>query len=450
MLSRLWHTAVRAVLIGSVLFPMWIAYVLPWLRMHHWDETIPAEVWAKKHARHASRFYRLATRLRGGLIKVGQILSTRVDLLPPEWTTRLSGLQDRVEPAPWATIEAHLRRAYGDDFEERFERLDREAIAAASFGQVHRARTKDGREVALKIKYPDVDRMLAIDMWILGIAVRLFNVFLPKISLGSIYGEVRRSLTQELDYAQEARFTRIIHASFEGREDVVIPAVVEELTTGDVICTTWFTGKKITDPAILEDPALDRRLLLERLLSTWIQMMYVDGVFQSDPHPGNLLVRIEDGEPILGVVDFGQVMILPQAFHQKLVASVMAFAMGNVDMFVDALVSIGLFSASDVERARPIVAGVMTRLRDQRPVTVDELDFAKVKAEVKDALDHIDGVVVPQELVLYGRTFALLAGVSRAIAPDVNALAVARPLVTQALLAGGPPERPIEEREKAA
>src|SRR5690606_31499313 len=129
-------------------------------------------------------------------------------------------------------------------------------------------------------------------------------------------------------------FTRIIHENFRGREGVVIPRVVDELTTKDLICTTWFDGTKITDPSLLEDPALDRKALLERLISTWISMMYVDGVFQSDPHPGNLLARIEDGAPVLGVVDFGQVKILPRAFHQKLVASVMALAMGNTDMFV--------------------------------------------------------------------------------------------------------------------
>src|SRR5690606_28623444 len=174
-----------------------------------------------------------------------------------------------------------------------------------------------------------------------------------------IYVEVRRALTTELDYEQEASFTRIIHDNFEGRDCAVIPAVVDALTTKNVICTTWFEGKKITSPAILEHPGLDRTRLLERVLSTWIQMMYVDGVFQSDPHPGNLLVRIErskkseetqvgsgphaqqggggarrdllpmgggsgdrpsreDGEPIFCVVDFGQVKILPRAFHQKL------------------------------------------------------------------------------------------------------------------------------------
>src|SRR5690606_9646394 len=215
---------------------------------------------------------------------------------------------------------------------------------------------KDGTEVALKIKYADIEAKLAIDMVLFRVSVRLFNVFVPKIRLGPIYDEVRRALTTELDYEQEARFTRIVHDNFAKREGTVIPRLVVSLTTRDVICTTWFEGTKITDPAILEHPELDRALLLERLLSTWIHMMYVDGVFQSDPHPGNLLVRVEGGEPILCVVDFGQVKILSPAFHQQLVASVMAFAMGNVDMFLGTLISLGLFAESEQERMRPFIA----------------------------------------------------------------------------------------------
>ncbi len=446
MIRRLWHAGARSILIALVLYPMWLAYVVPWVRVRRFGARIPEEVWKKKHRRHAARFYWLATRMRGGLIKVGQILSTRVDLLPPEWTAGLSGLQDRVEPSPWREVEPHLRRTYGErPLDSLFEHLDQEAVAAASFGQVHRGRTKDGTEIALKIKYPDVEMKLAIDMALFRIAVRLFNVFVPRISLRPIYDEIRRALTTELDYEQEARFTRIIHDNFEGRDGVVIPRVIDDLTTRDVICTTWFEGKKITDPAILESPDLDRVALLETLLSTWIHMMYVDGVFQSDPHPGNLLVRIEDGHAILCVVDFGQVKILPRAFHQKLVSSVMAFAMGNVDMFLSSLSSLGLFPESEQDRMRPVVSELMTRLRNSRPAEGGEMDFARLREEVAGALDEMKGVVIPQELVLYGRTFALLAGVTRAIAPAINALSIARPLITQALLAGGPPEEPLAE-----
>jgi ubiquinone biosynthesis protein len=443
VLSRLWHTIVRSILGALVLFPMWLAYVIPFRRMQR-GKHVPPEVWKRKHERHSARFLWLATRMRGGLIKVGQILSTRVDIMPAEWTSRLSVLQDRVEPTPWPVIERHLRRAYAPrKLEDLFEHVSDRAYAAASFGQVHRARTKDGHDVALKIKYPDVELKLSIDLFFFGIAVRLFNVFIPKIALRPIYEEMRRALTTELDYEQEARFTRIVHTNFADREGVSIPRVFDELTTRSVICTSWFTGTKITDAELLARSDLDRVALLERVLSTWVHMMYVDGVFQSDPHPGNLLVRVEDGAPVLCVVDFGQVKILPRAFHQKLVSSVMAFAFGNVEGFIESLSELGLFPMSEAPRLTPIVEEIMTRLRSKGSLAA--MDFAGLRHELKDALDRMEGVAVPQELVLYGRTFALLAGVSRAIAPDTNPIAIAKPLITQALLSGGPPEQPVEQ-----
>lgn len=438
-MRSLYHVVVRSVLATSVLLPMWLAYAIPFFRQKRFGATIAPEVWERKHRKYARKFYRLAVRMRGGLIKVGQIMSTRVDLLPPGWTEELAGLQDEVDPMPWSQIERHLEHTYGRAPDALFARLDHEATAAASFGQVHRATTKDGRDVALKIKYPDVELKLAIDLWFFRRGVRLFNVFLPKLSLRPIAEEITRALTTELDYEQEARFTRVVHDNFEGRHGVFIPRVIDELTTKDVICTTWFEGTKITKPELLGRDDLDREKLLERLLWTWIQMMYVDGVFQSDPHPGNLLVRVEDGEPILGVVDFGQVKILTREFHQKLVSSVMAFAMGNEDLFVGSLSQLGLFPESEKSKLAPLVGKLMRRLRERRPLEGEELDFVVVRDMVLSTLDEMEGVVIPQELVLYGRTFALLAGVTRAIAPGVNPLAVAKPLLTQALLAGGPP-----------
>ncbi|HHH29315.1 MAG TPA: AarF/ABC1/UbiB kinase family protein [Polyangiaceae bacterium] len=439
-MTRLYHTIVRSVLAVTVLFPIWLAYAIPYLRMKKLGAKIAPEVWERKHKKYAKRFYRLAVRMRGGLIKVGQILSTRVDLLPPGWTQELSGLQDEVEPLPWPSIERHLREVYGESYEQLFERLDHEAHAAASFGQVHRAVTKDGVDVALKIRYPDIEMQLKIDMFFMRYAMRLFNIFLPRISLEPIYTEIRRALMTELDYEQEARFTRTVHDNFASREGVVIPKVVDSLTVEDVICTTWFDGVKITKPSLLAREDLDRAALLERLLWTWIQMMYVDGVFQSDPHPGNLLVSIEDGVPILCVVDFGQVKILTPEFHQKLVSSVMAFAMGNEDMLLSSLVNLGLFGESDKDRFAPLLGGLMKRLREGAS-SRGQMDFGAVREEVLATLDEMHGVVIPQELVLYGRTFALLAGVTRAIAPDLNPLDVARPLLSDALLTGGPPQQ---------
>lgn len=438
-MRSLWLVASRSLLVLGTLFPMWLAYVVPAVRTLRFGATLPEERWERLHARWAERFRRLAIRMRGGLIKVGQVLSTRVDLLPRRWVEVLSTLQDQVEPCPWREIEPHVVRAYdGRDPRTLFASLDEHATAAASFGQVHRATTPDGEKVALKIRYPDAELKLAVDFGVLSLMLPLFNLFVPQVRLRPIFEEVRRALEIELDYEQEARFTETIHANMQGVEGVFVPRVIRELTRREVICTTWFDGVKITDPAFLADPRLDRAALLDRVIETWVKMMYVDGVFQSDPHPGNVLARLGASGPEICVVDFGQVKILTKAFHEKLLRSVMAFMTRNQEDFARSLVDIGLFGEADLERVRPL----LTRVFDKYDaVSKGELviDFGWLRREVMESIGSLRGIVVPQDLVLYGRTFVLLGGLVRAIDPDADVLELARPHFLRAMLSGGPP-----------
>jgi predicted unusual protein kinase regulating ubiquinone biosynthesis (AarF/ABC1/UbiB family) len=447
MIRRAWLFVTRFVIVVTALLPIWVGYVVPFLRWRR-GATIPPEKWKRLHEKHAPRFYRIAVRMRGGLIKVGQILSTRVDLLPIEWTSTLSGLQDRVDPLPWLELEPHVRRAYGRSPKEVFDSIDEKPTAAASFGQVHRAITPQREVVALKIRYPDAVAKLGVDLWSLQFLLPLFNVFLPSVRLRPIYDEVRRALETELDYEEEARFTQLIHENFEGhvadgddRQRIHVPRVLSEYTRTEVICTTWFEGKKIIDPIFLSDPRLDRRALLELVIDAWIQMMYVDGVFQSDPHPGNLLARIaDDGKPEICIVDFGQVKILTRAFHQTLVRSVMAFVTRDVDGFAATLSELGLFGPEHIEKLRPLLVKILDRYSAMTPEETQTMDFTWVRDEVLSQLAQFRGITIPQELVLYGRTFALLAGLTRSIDPTVDAFALAKPHFLRAMLAGGPPE----------
>ncbi|UJR82814.1 Hypothetical protein I5071_48790 [Sandaracinus amylolyticus] len=439
MLKRAWLLVSRALIASLTLLPIWLAYVVPFVRMRR-GATIPSERWRALHEKHAPRFYRLAVRMRGGLIKVGQILSTRVDILPVEWTSTLSGLQDRVDPLPWIELEPHVRRAYGRSPHELFESIDTQPTAAASFGQVHKAVTPDGERVALKIRYPDAEAKLAADMFTLRMMLPLFSVFVPQMSLRPIFEEVRRALFTELDYEQEARFTQTVHENFKEVPRIHVPRVLTEYTRRDVICTTWFEGKKIIDPTLLADPRMDRRALLELVIEAWVKMMYVDGVFQSDPHPGNLLARIgEDGQPEVCIVDFGQVKILTRAFHQTLVRSVMSFVTHDVDGFAQTLSELGLFAEKDIPRVKPLLEKILGRYATMTPEQTQAMDFTWVREEVLSQISSVRGIVIPQELVLYGRTFALLAGLSRSIDPTVDAFALAKPHFLRAMLAGGPP-----------
>jgi predicted unusual protein kinase regulating ubiquinone biosynthesis (AarF/ABC1/UbiB family) len=434
-MRMLWHTPWRFLLILWTLTPIYFRYLAFWLRWKWFGKPPTQEKWARAHRKSARKFYRLAVRMRGGLIKVGQIISTRVDIMPKEWCEELAGLQDRVDPTPWKAIRRRLTHELGKPPEEVFAEIATGATAAASFGQVHRAKTKDGRDVALKIQYEDVRLKLACDLFVLRCAVPLFNVFVPKVPLRNIYDEVKNALETELDYRKEAEHTRIIGANMKNVPHVVVPEVLAEYTTEHVICTTWFEGWKITDKDRLAAegfPVLD---VMQKMIRAYANMFFVDGVFQSDPHPGNLLCRRgADGTAELCILDFGQVKILPRGFQQKLILASVAFMGRDVDNFSKAVVGLGVLSERDIAIARPILQEFFEEMFEMTPQELKQLDVELVRKKIEDVLKRIEGVHIPQDLVLYGRAFSLLAGVCAALDPEVNGIIVAKPMIMEALM----------------
>lgn len=436
-MRKLIHGIWRSLLIAATLMPLYLAYFWLWLRDTKLGWKVPASTWAATHTRQARRFYRLAVRMRGGMIKVGQLISARVDLMPKQWITELSKLQDRVEPCPWPVIEKHLLKEYGRPLDEVFETIEHQAVAAASFGQVHRATTKDGRQVALKVRYPDVEMKLDVDMGLFGIAVPMFNVFVPKVKLKVVYNEMQQALKTELNYHQEADYTRTIHDNLNGIERTIVPEVFADISTDSIIATSFFEGYKITDTDKISELGLDRIELLTLVINAWCKMMYVDGVFQSDPHPGNLLFSVDaDKKPVICILDFGQVKIMPKDFHVKLLQSVMAFLARDPEQFKDTMVLMGLVNQSDADKMKPMIAEFFEKYYHLTPVEAKQLDFDKIKEDVRALIKQLDGVTIPQDMVLYGRTFGLLAGLCTAMDENINGFELAKPLILKWMAVG--------------
>lgn len=434
-MKRLWHAIARLILVSGTLVPMYLSYFGPWLRQRLFGSKMSKARWSALHTKNAARFYRLAVRMRGGFIKIGQLISVRVDVAPKEWTDGLRGLQDRVEPTPWPAIEEHLTGELGAPPGEVFRSIDEQAVAAASFGQVHRAVTKGGRDVALKVRYADIEMKLAIDMFMAGIAVPLFNIFVPKLKLGVIYKEMRGALETELDYEQEARWTQRIHDNLKAVDQVVVPQLLPEYTTRSVICTTFFEGHRVTDRDKLEELGVDLHDLVRVIIAAYSHMVFVDGVFQSDPHPGNLLFRAdEDGKCELCVLDFGQVKELPEAFQQKMILSSMAFMGRDVDGFQRSLVDLGLLTDKDAKTARPILDEFFENYFEMTPAEAQKLDFEQIRDDLKVIVDRIDGLTIPQDIILYGRTVGLLSGLVTTLDENINGFVLARPMIMAALM----------------
>ena len=240
-------------------------------------------------------------------VKLGQILATRADLLPPDYQAELAKLQDRARPLPAGTVEKAIQDELGAPPAELFGSFDTEPLAAASIGQAHAATLKDGFEVVVKVRRPgaveQVEEDLAILAELAAVASRRWEIA-EQYDVVGLAQEFEQTLTAELDYVREGRNAERFARNFVDHPDVHIPRVFQDTSTARVLTLERIHGVKIDDLAGLEAAGIDRHDLAERAARVVLKMVFEDGFFHADPHPGNFF--IEDGGRI-GLIDFGMV-----------------------------------------------------------------------------------------------------------------------------------------------
>ena len=274
-------------------------------------------------------------------IKMGQLLSTRFDLLPPAYTEALTRLQDTVEPFPFEQVQEIVESELGARIKDLFATFDEEPLASASLGQVHRATTRSGKDVVVKVQRPDVRDTIRDDMSILG---KVSEVADKRTSVGRSYGlsqllsQFRRSLVGELDYRREAKnLLRFVDLTRD-YEHLVVPEPVLQLTTSRVLTMEHIEGRKVTDLGPLALMDIDARPMVEQLFRAYLRMILDDGVLHADPHPGNLLVT-DDGR--IALLDLGMVATVPARVQTQIVKLLLAISDGDGEECAQVLAEMG-------------------------------------------------------------------------------------------------------------
>lgn len=258
---------------------------------------------------HAQELLRALGNLKGPLMKVGQILATIPEALPPEYARALQELQANAPPMGWPFVKRRMKTELGVDWEGRFKNFERDAAAAASLGQVHKAVTTDGVTIACKLQYPDMATAIAADLKQLGLIFSLYERYDSSIRTGFIQEELAARLYEELDYRLEARHCKLYAHMLKGEKNIHVPAVIDELSTDRLLCSTWLEGTKILD---YQDKKQEQRNQIAlNLFRAWYVPLYHYGVIHGDPHPGNYTVRPDNG---LNLLDFGCVRVFRPAF----------------------------------------------------------------------------------------------------------------------------------------
>jgi len=357
-------------------------------------------------------------------VKLGQILSTRSDLIPPEYQQELAKLQDNVKTVPSETIMNLVVSEIGRPIDQVFSNFDVEPLAAASIGQVHLATLIDGTEVVVKVRRPGVVEQVEIDLDIfhhLAVGASRFSRFSDRYDLVEVVDEFSYTLREELDYRNEARNAERIAKNFAEDQSIHIPHIFWEATTSGMITMSRITGIKVTDSEGLDAAGVDRKALAKRSADITLKMIFEDRFFHSDPHPGNFFIE-KNGR--IGLIDYGQVDILDDLTRDRLIDLVLAARSQDSHRVVDAIQDLGMGkNLPDLDSLRKDLVRLSFRYYGQ------SLGDIQVRAAMNEALDlaRRHRLKIPTNLANLMKAILMAEGIGRHLDPEFNLAAVITP-----------------------
>ena len=370
--------------------------------------------------RRAERLLSTLLTLGPTFIKLGQLLSSRPDILPPAYLEVLSSLQDEVPPAPWPESKAVIEAELGP-VDAAFDAFDTTPISGASLGQVYTAEV-DGEAVAVKVRRPGIESLVNADLRVLRWSIPVIRRFLGQgraFSLENLADEFAQTIRREMDYTREREILTEIRANFGDDPMVRVPAPVPERSGGMVFTMEYLPGTKITDFEQLDAKGIDRSDLAARLQESYLQMIIADGVFHADPHPGNLAVA-DDGALIF--YDFGMSGTVASTIQQQIVEFYVAVANQDIEQILDTLVAMGTLSPT---ADRQVMGDVMElAIADARGEEIEQYRVNEIIAQVESTIYEFP-LRLPRELALILRVATVVEGVCISLDADFDFISVA-------------------------
>ena len=365
-------------------------------------------------------------RLKGPLMKVAQLMATIPDLLPPEYATELQKLQSEAPPMGWAFVKRRMMAELGAGWEKKFASFEHQPAAAASLGQVHRARSHDGQELACKLQYPDMQSAVEADLqqlqWLLAIRRRLDAA----IDTSEVGKEIGERVREELDYYREAKHVALYRQMLDGVETVCVPRPWPELSTGRLLTLDWLDGTRMLTHK--NDTLEARNVLATAMFTAWWFPFSRFGVIHGDPHLGNYTVFSRDGEAAgINLLDYGCIRIFPPKFVQGVVDLYHGLLRGNDELVVHAYETWGFrrLSRDLIDTLNIWARFIYAPLLDDRVRTIADGvtpgEYGRREAfRVHQALKQKGPVTVPREFVFMDRAAVGLGAVFLHLRAELN------------------------------
>lgn len=389
------------------------------------------------HRRVAVRLCKTAIELKGILIKLGQFLSTRVDLLPEEYIEELSQLQDQVPPAEFHAIRERIIEELGQEPESCFDRFQAAPIAAASLGQVHEAYLKTEkdqvRHVAIKVQYPGIQGIVETDLRAAKWAARLLTSRFPTIRFDILYEEFSRILHDELNYIHEGRNAERFHQNFSDDPKIVVPRVIWAYTTSHVLTLEFVEGIKISHLAELKARNVQLQEVANLLMKSYVKQIFEHRFLHGDPHPGNLFVQMQsDNDLKLVFVDFGLMQRISREMQNGMKMVVEAAIDRDQAGMVKGLLALGFIArGGNLKEVEKVVGFFMERYRDISPKELKRITIGQVREDLAQIFEISSSIQLPNNFILIGRVVGMLNGLTARLDPDMNIIELATPSVRE-------------------
>ena len=383
----------------------------------------------------------LFSNLEGLFIKAGQFLSIAGFFLPESFKKQLEGLQDAATPKDFSQIQSSLLSHYAVPLSDIFTKIEESPMAVASIGQVHKAWLIDGTPVVLKIQHEHIERIAEIDLAIIRNLTYWIGRFFTLEGLDYAYKQIEALILQEIDFEEEAKSLISISSSLSDENFWSFPTVFESLSGRKVLVMSWIDGNKITDKVFLSLNNIDPKIIVDRLWNGFCRMIFDNGFYHADPHPGNILV---DKTGNICLLDYGAVSTLSPLFKKEIPGLIIAFSTLDAQKLSKQLITLGFIN--DSPAAESLAIDLAKALNQFLENDIDQLfnpEGVMNPAFWNNPVSHImlntslkdlsASFRIPKDYILLGRTFSLLLGVSLVLRPGENPLKYLSPIVKKYL-----------------